>query len=272
MATFRFYPPVLDTEGNLYGATFTGGNEGGGLLWELTSSGAYKILHNFCHQSGTCGSEGPYAIFRDSKGNIFGTTQYGSVQNSGGAVFEFSAEGRYHVLHNFDFYHSPVWPSDGFTLANDGNLYGVTGGAEFNAGSIFSVAPDGRFKTLYTFTGNNGTLPVGPLFQGTDGNLYGTTIYGPGNSQGTVFKFSNGLSPLVETVPTAGKVGKRILILGNNLTGSTSVMFNGVPAEFTVEKDTFIRATVPAGATTGTVSVVTPAGILNSNPQFVVTK
>ena len=86
------------------------------------------------------------------------------------------------------------------------------------------------------------------------------------------FDFSNGLSPLVEPVPTAGKVGKRVLILGNNLTGTTSVTFNGVPAEFTVEKDSFIRATVPAGATTGTVSVVTPSGTLNSNPQFVVTK
>ena len=42
--------------------------------------------------------------------------------------------------------------------------------------------------------------------------------------------------------------------------------------EFTVEKDSFIRATVPEGATTGIVSVVTPSGTLNSNPQFVVTK
>ncbi len=269
---FPFYPPILDTEGNLYGATFTGGNEGGGLLWELTSSGNYKVLHNFCHESGTCGSEGPYAIFRDSEGNIFGTTQYGTVQPSGGAVFEFSAGGRYHVLHNFDLDHSPTWPSDGFTLANDGNLYGVTGGAINNAGSIFLISPDGHFHTLYTFTGDNGTLPVGPLFQGTDGSLYGTTVYGPGSSQGTVFKLSNGLAPLVETVPTSGKIGQRILILGNNLTGTTSVTFNGVPAVFTVERDTFIRATVPSGATTGTVSVVTPTGTLNSNPQFVVTK
>jgi hypothetical protein len=45
-----------------------------------------------------------------------------------------------------------------------------------------------------------------------------------------------------------------------------------VPAQIAVSKDTFIRAIVPAGATTGTVSVVTPSGTLNSNPQFVVTK
>jgi hypothetical protein len=43
-------------------------------------------------------------------------------------------------------------------------------------------------------------------------------------------------------------------------------------AEFTVESDTYIKAVVPKGATTGTVSVETLAGTLNSNPQFVVTK
>jgi hypothetical protein len=82
----------------------------------------------------------------------------------------------------------------------------------------------------------------------------------------------SGLTPLVETAPAAGKVGQSVLILGNGLTGSTSVTFNGVEAAFTVESDTYIKATVPPGATTGTISVVTPSGTLNSNPQFRVTR
>jgi uncharacterized protein (TIGR03437 family) len=56
------------------------------------------------------------------------------------------------------------------------------------------------------------------------------------------------------------------------LTGTTGVTVNGVQANFAVKSDTYIKATVPAGATTGTVSVVTPSGTLNSNPQFIVTK
>jgi uncharacterized protein (TIGR03437 family) len=80
------------------------------------------------------------------------------------------------------------------------------------------------------------------------------------------------LSPLVQTVPASGKMGQSILILGHGLTGSTSVTFNGLAANFTFEADTYIKATVPKGATTGTVSVVTPSGMLKSNPQFVVTK
>jgi hypothetical protein len=43
-------------------------------------------------------------------------------------------------------------------------------------------------------------------------------------------------------------------------------------AEFTVESDSYVKATVPTGATTGTVSVATSSGTLKSNPQFVVTQ
>lgn len=77
---------------------------------------------------------------------------------------------------------------------------------------------------------------------------------------------------LVHTVPIAAKVGRCIIIVGNNLTGSTSVTFNGTAATFTVESDTYITVTVPADATTGTVSVTTPTGTLNSNPVFQVLK
>ena len=69
----------------------------------------------------------------------------------------------------------------------------------------------------------------------------------------------------MQPVPVAGKVGQNIIILGNGLNGSTKVTFNGVAAAFTVESDTYIKARVPPGATTGTVSVVTPSGRLNSN-------
>ncbi len=270
---FSMFPPILGSDGNLYGVTYFGGNQQGGLLWELTAAGAYKVLYNFCGKSGVCKSANPFTVVRDFNGNFFGTTAFGGANNSG-VVFEITANGQYIDLHDFDNRNGPTWPYTGLTLANDGNLYGVSGGGVENGGFIFEITlTDGSFKNLYIFNGpGDASEPPGPLVQGTDGDFYGTTTYGPGNADGMVFRLSNGLNPLVETVPAAGKVGKRILILGNNLTGTTSVTFNGVPAEFTVEKDTFIRATVPSGASTGTVSVVTPTGTLNSNPQFVVTK
>ena len=66
----------------------------------------------------------------------------------------------------------------------------------------------------------------------------------------------------------AGKVGQTGGILGQGFTGTTSVSLNGIPANFTVVSDTFIKATVPPGATTGFVTVITPSGTLTSNVPF----
>jgi hypothetical protein len=159
-------------------------------------------------------------------------------------------------------------------VANDGNLYGTTTNGISN-GNIYQITPEGIYTSLYTFcnpTRCNAYYATYGLLQGTDGILYGATAYGGSHSSGIAYSFANNLSPLVKTVPVAAAVGARVIILGNGLTGSTSVTFNGVSAAFTVNSYTYITATVPTGATTGTVSVVTPSGTLNSNPQFRVTK
>jgi hypothetical protein len=63
-------------------------------------------------------------------------------------------------------------------------------------------------------------------------------------------------------------VGAAVKILGSNLTGATSVTFSGTAATFTVKAKSEIATTVPTGATTGTVQVVTPGGTLSSNVPF----
>lgn len=91
---------------------------------------------------------------------------------------------------------------------------------------------------------------------------------GGSNGDGTVFSLSVGLGPFVETQTTSGKVGASIKILGSDLTGATSVTFNGTAATFTVVSRCLITATVPSGATSGKVRVVTPGGTLSSNVAF----
>ena len=91
-------------------------------------------------------------------------------------------------------------------------------------------------------------------------------------AMGTVFSLSVGLGPFVETQPTSGKVGAAVKILGTNLTGATSVTFNGTAAVFKVVSASLITTTVPTGATTGKVKVTTPKGTLKSNVVFRVTK
>jgi hypothetical protein len=109
---------------------------------------------------------------------------------------------------------------------------------------------------------------VAGLLQATDGNFYGTTKAAGSNLWGTVFSVSVGLGPFVATRPALGKVGTLVAILGTDLTGATSVSFNGTAAVFTVVSNSLITATVPAGASTGKIQVVTPTGTLSSNVPF----
>lgn len=77
-----------------------------------------------------------------------------------------------------------------------------------------------------------------------------------------------GLGPFVETLPASGAVGRSVIVLGNNLTGTTSVTFNGIAAALKVVSSTEITATLPKGATTGKVNVKTPSRTLTSNVTF----
>ena len=79
-----------------------------------------------------------------------------------------------------------------------------------------------------------------------------------------------GLGPFVEAVQASGKVGQTITILGQGFTGTTEVSFNATSASYTVVSETYLKATIPIGATTGPITVVTPGGTLTSNKPFVV--
>ena len=138
-------------------------------------------------------------------------------------------------------------------------------------GTVFKITPSGTLTTLQSFDGRNGIAARGGgLFQATNGDFYGTAYEGGEFGCGTVFSFSVGLGPFVKTLPHSGMVGAAIIILGTDLTGTTSVSFNGTPAAFEVVSATQITTTVPAGATTGRIQVITPGGALFSGGPFLV--
>jgi uncharacterized repeat protein (TIGR03803 family) len=261
------YPPIQGTDGNFYGTAQRGAKDGG-TVYALTSSGHFNVVHTFCGGDPCPRGYDPEGLVQDASGNLFGTTYFGGA-NQQGVVFEITSAKQYIVLH--DFTEGSESAPEGLTLANDGNLYGTTEGID-GCGTIFEMTSQGVLTTLYTFgCAGRGYAPYSRLFQAPNGNFYGGALYGY-DFKGTLYSLSNGLSPLVQTVPTIGPIGHSVIILGNGLAGSTSVSFNGVEAAFTVQSDTYIKATVPPGATTGPVSVVTSSGTLSSNPQFVVTK
>jgi hypothetical protein len=78
-------------------------------------------------------------------------------------------------------------------------------------------------------------------------------------------------SPVISSFsPSSGGAGTSVDILGANFTGATNVAFNGTPAAFSLESSGEISATVPSGATTGLITVTTPAGTASSAASFTV--
>jgi uncharacterized repeat protein (TIGR03803 family) len=278
---------VQGSDGYFYGTTFDGGSStscgssGCGTIFKISPDGlTLKFLHSFNGPDGTNPS-GNMVLGAD--GNLYGTAAYGGLFNSTcflgcGTVFKITPQGTFTTIHVFDGTDGQE-VSAGLMQATDGNLYGAAavGGNSacplVGCGTVFQITPDGAFTILHSFAGPDGESPEGELLQGTDGNLYGTTLEGGANhcefhTCGTVFSISMGLGPFVRTVPTAKKVGLCVRILGTDLTGAAAVTFNGMPATFTIVSPTEITATVPKGATTGKVQVTTPSGILSSNVDF----
>jgi uncharacterized repeat protein (TIGR03803 family) len=265
---------VQAANGNFYGTTKAGGVNGGGTVFKLTPGGALTTLHSF-------GSKGdgadPYAgLVQAADGNFYGTTVRGGAHYGAGTVFKIGAAGNFSRVYSFcsqPHCTDGAYPYGGLVQGTDGNFYGTTpNGGAHGYGTVFQLTPEGTLTTLHSFGGGDGAFPRATLVQGTDGAFYGTTtdggIGGIFNGNGTVFSIGVGLSPFVRANPAFGGVGASVMILGNNLTGTTSVTFNGMAAEFTVVSDTFISATVPSGATAGPIAVVTPSGTLISNVSF----
>ena len=261
---------VQGTNGNFYGTTTEGGG-GSGTVFDITSAGKLTTLHTFTSTE----ADGNYgALIQATNGNFYGTTFGGG--NGNGTVYEVTPAGKLTTIYTFctkSGCPDGSAPYAGVIQATDGNLYGTTfGGGISNGGTIFKLTTAGALTTLYSFCSKSdctdGSSPQGGLVQDTNGTFYGTTYYGGTDGIGTVFSLSVGLGPFVETLPTSGKVGAAIKILGTKLTGATSVTFNGTAATFKVASSSEITTTVPTGATTGVVKVVTPSGTLSSNVAF----
>jgi len=250
---------VAATDGNFYGTTGQGGAYGGGTVFKITPTGTLTTLYSFTLTSSD-GDEPFDTLVQAPDGNFYGTTLYGGTYFDG-TVFKITPSGTLTTLHSFDSAVDGSQPGM-LVLATDGNFYGTTW-----LYTVFRITLGGTLTTLHRFQGADGSNPFG-LVQATNGIFYGATSSGGADDDGTVYALALGLGPFVETLPTAGKVGEQVKILGNNLTGSTRVTFNGTPASFTVVSSSEIDTTVPGGATTGKVRVTTPSGTLTSNVDF----
>jgi uncharacterized repeat protein (TIGR03803 family) len=185
---------VQGSNRGLLGATELGGANDYGTIFEIASDGTFTSLHSFDGDDG----EGPAAgLVEATHGDFYGTTYYGG-SHTDGTVFKISQDGTFTSVYNFcseSGCTDGIYPRAGLIQAGDGNLYGTTEqGGTNGAGTVFKITPQGKLTTIYSFCSQSGCadgrLPYGPLVQGTDGNLYGTTEYSGEHQAGTIFQIT----------------------------------------------------------------------------------
>lgn len=179
---------TLDSAGNVYGTTNTGGSANLGVVYKLDPTGHETILHSFT--GGLVDGASPGAgVVLDAAGNIYGTTTHGGNANLG-VVYQLYSSGFVHVLHNFTGGIDGGLPFAGVTLDANGNLYGTTfTGGTAGQGAVYKLDAAGHESLLYSFTGgSDGGHPCAGVILDPAGNLYGTTTQGGAKNRGVVFK------------------------------------------------------------------------------------
>jgi uncharacterized repeat protein (TIGR03803 family) len=158
----------------------------GQSLWTET------ILHTFTLNDGS-NPQGLVVV----NNVIYGETQAGG-RNGLGTLFSLSPPaqpgGTWNLTDLYDF-SGPTdgsGPNGGLLAAPNGTFFGVTGGYSPNEGTVFSfkTVPTPTLTAIYTFSGADGAVPIGPLIADANGNLYGVTQSGGSSSQGVVYELS----------------------------------------------------------------------------------
>jgi uncharacterized repeat protein (TIGR03803 family) len=197
---------LVTSNGDIYGATEAGGNLTGcyggygcGIVFKLTyAKNTWSKTTVYAFAGGADGAYPNGGLVTDSKGDLFGTTQYGGDFGDG-TIFELSYAGgewTKTVLHHFDGSDGAVadWP----LVWIGSKLYGATvaggtAGCSTNGGCgvVFELSKSNgvwTYKVIYDFSSeiSDALQSPGGALAVYNGSLYGTTIYGGGYSCGQI--------------------------------------------------------------------------------------
>jgi uncharacterized repeat protein (TIGR03803 family) len=135
---------TLDAAGNLYGTAFAGGRypatgAGGGIVWEITTAGDYRDIHDFGN-----GSDGYFPltgeVILDRLGNVYGAVGSGGLKEAG-MVWEITKAGAYKDLHDFGSAKDGQGPNGNVSLDSADNVYGTThAGGAYGDGTVWVIA------------------------------------------------------------------------------------------------------------------------------------
>ena len=194
---------AVDSAGNLYGTTVTGGDFGGGTVFQLspTENGwVHTVLYSFT--GGADGGEPYKGVTLDAKGNLYGTAVTGGSGNCEGGcgvAYKLAKSGsawKQKVIHAFTGGDDGAGPGARLTVDRRGNLYGMAPiGGEFGFGTIYQISPAGggqyALQVLHSFTGgaDGATGSAGQMVL-RHGRLYGVATAGGSFGKGAAFELT----------------------------------------------------------------------------------
>ena len=244
-----------DDNGNFYGTTVVGGAKGQGAVFMLDAAGNETVLYSFL---GLTDGASPFGgLVRDSKGNLYGTTQQGGDTGCDfgcGTVFRVSPAGKKITLHTFTGGSDGGLPEGELLRDSAGNLYGTSGrGGSSNYGIVYKLDPHGNETVLHNFVGypSDGANPAAGVVMDTSGNLYGAASGGGEIDHGVVYKIdrSGNETIIYSFAPKPDGWGPYDVVLGTGgkIYGTTSIGgLNGNGAVFAIDTraSVLIRETV----------------------------
>ncbi|MGC2477677.1 MAG: choice-of-anchor tandem repeat GloVer-containing protein [Candidatus Sulfotelmatobacter sp.] len=279
--------------------------DGCGTVFEITPAGTLTTLHDFCTDTCTDGAF-PYGpLVQATDGNLYGETfGYSSGPADVGTIFAISTVGTLSTVFTFGPRGDGYGPTGGLLEATNGTFYGTTSAGD---GTVFSLSTGlGPFVKVEPTSAKEGAT-IGIFGQGfssssivrfggvraKDAKVSGTGLSFAGATfitakvpagalTGSVTVTTDGTTltsnqpflvtpQLLSFSPPGGSVGTQVTITGSGFTQTSEVDFGGdVPAQFTVNSDKQVTATVPAGAQTGPIGVVTKGGTAVSSATFTV--
>ena len=189
---------TVDSGGNVYGMTPTGGTYGLGTIYKIHPQGSswnFQVIHTFT--GGADGSSGSAGRMLLNQRHLYGAATTGGAYGSG-VVFELTptsvGEWDFKTLYSFRGQPDGSFPY-GALLRVSGKLYGTTYyGGENGIGTVYELSPrqtgEWSERVIYSFqNGSDGNSPISNLVRDNAGNLFGTTSEG-GAGSGTIFKLS----------------------------------------------------------------------------------
>lgn len=241
-------------DGDLYGTTSQGGDEGCGAVFKITPSGALTTLWAF---DGTDGANPGAGLIQSADGNFYGSATQGGF-NGNGTLFRITPTGGETALYSFT---AGNWSSDGtayyngdgihpgdLVIGTDGNFYGAANsGGPNGAGALFrlNVVTISTLSPASADAGGPGfTLTVkGTAF------LSSSTVFWNSTALATTYLSATQLTASVPAslLASAGTADVSIVSPGTAATGSS----NTVPFTVLTTSLKLVSAKVSRNSTTG---------------------